>query len=238
MRKRDLIPEQHTQWLTAYLKRNDITQSNYPNAIEAQEYKRLRGAYRQYLLKLKTAQAVSNSLGGAELTRLTKEIESVTNRLKAVELENTQLREQLDTAGNEALQDEIEELKERLKIKDKMIIEQGRDISNLLSGDRSKWAKPLVTDEPDTSSEQQTELFEPALDDAAKEVPATISGYDGNKQGFKQARADAIGCSAGSNNKLAESTKEAKEALGLSDLITNSMSPEQRIQVVEYLIAK
>lgn len=50
MRKRETIPLEHISWLTAYLHRKGI--SHYPD-LDTDQWRMLRGAYRQMLLKVK-----------------------------------------------------------------------------------------------------------------------------------------------------------------------------------------
>jgi len=89
MRKRELIPTEHQAWLTAYLERMNIAKKDYPNNIPQESYKRLRGAYRQY--KLKLTYTVTNTLGD---NKPDDELKALDNSLKLKE-ENERLRDKL-----------------------------------------------------------------------------------------------------------------------------------------------
>ena len=51
MRARDKIPREHRAWLHSYLHRADIPLADYPDGIASSQWAKLRGAYRQMLLK-------------------------------------------------------------------------------------------------------------------------------------------------------------------------------------------
>ena len=61
MRKRNPIPDEHENWLNAYLERKGI--DNYPK-LNSSQWRTLQGAYRQMLLK---AKGVSNALNHPKL---------------------------------------------------------------------------------------------------------------------------------------------------------------------------
>ena len=117
MRQREQIPEQHQAWLKAYLERKGWESIDNLNS---EQWKQLRGAYRQMLVKSKS---VSNTLGDAELLEEIKYLKSLSTD-KAIRKVNREL-----LAQNKKL---VAEAKIDQQTINRLISEKTESVSNTL----------------------------------------------------------------------------------------------------------